>query len=101
MNWADFVSLIEAPAFVGLILALAWIYRDLCDQVRRLQVDIQAETMQLRQETEHLRKQHQHWLIDVIRDYVPKEDVARLEARILAAISRVEAKIDGQRTGLI
>lgn len=42
---------------------------------------------------------HQEWLIDVIKHYVPKEDVVRLEERILEAISRLESKIDRQRPG--
>lgn len=97
MQWLDFMQAVEIPAFLGLVAAIAWLYGELKGEIRRLQLHYSAVFQKIEQQREADRLLHQDWLIDVIKHYVPKEDVVRLEERILEAISRLESKIDRQR----
>jgi hypothetical protein len=97
MHWLDFTQLVEIPAFLGLVAAINWIYSELKGEIKRIQSQHGAMLERIALQRESDRLQHQEWLIDVIKHYVPKEDVVRLEERILEAISRLESKIDRQR----
>lgn len=97
MHWIDFTQLVEIPAFLGLVAAIAWVYGELKSEITRIQSQHGAAFERILQQREADRLLHQDWLIDVIKHYVPKEDVVRLEERILEAISRLESKIDRQR----
>lgn len=100
MQWLDFMQAVEIPAFLGLIAAIAWVYGELKNEIKRVQSLHGAALEKIDQQREADRLLHQDWLIDVIKHYVPKEDVVRLEERILEAISRLELKLDRQRPGL-
>lgn len=97
MQWLDFAQMVEIPAFLGLVGALAWVYGELKGEIKRVQALHGSAIERFDRQREADRLLHQDWLIDVIKHYVPKEDVVRLEERILEAISRLESKIDRQR----
>lgn len=97
MQWLDFTQLVEIPAFLGLVASIAWAYGELKSEIKRIQSQHSVAFEKVTQQREADRLLHQDWLIDVIKHYVPKEDVVRLEERILEAISRLESKIDRQR----
>ena len=97
MQWLDFMQIVEVPAFFGVLAAVAWGYGELNGQIERVQMRQSAAVERLDRQREADRLLHQEWLIDVIKHYVPKEDVVRLKERILEAISRLEDKIDRQR----
>ena len=100
MQWLDFAQLVAIPAFLGLVAAIIWVYGELKSEIKRIQSQHSAAIEKILQQREADRLQHQEWLIDVIKHYVPKEDVVRLEERILEAISRLESKIDRQRSSV-
>ena len=82
MDWMNFVTVVAAP--VAVILA-TYIYK--------IDEKTTAALARKDQEIQSVRAQLGAWQLEVVRNYVTRSQIERLEARILAAIEKVSLAI--------
>jgi hypothetical protein len=83
MDWMNFVTIVAAPA--GAILA-TYIYK--------IDEKTTAALSRKDEEIESVRAQLGAWQLEVVRNYVTRSEIERLEARILAAIDKLSVSIE-------
>lgn len=87
MNWQVFLEVIAIPAWGLNMAAIGWAYIDLRASIRFNEKRHEAELAALRLQMQALQ-------LEIVKGYVPKDDVLRLENRIIEAISKLERKIE-------
>ncbi|HVJ31678.1 MAG TPA: hypothetical protein VND94_01070 [Terriglobia bacterium] len=98
MDWLQFLEIIAVPAFIGLAALFFWGYRDLRVYIRAVETETdkkQASTTAKYDATiTAVRQEIQSMTISIMKQYVPKEDVLRLENRLMDAISKIDEKLE-------
>lgn len=92
MDWQQIFQVIAIPAWGLNMAAVAWAYIDLRASIRfnekRIDVELAA-----------LRLQQQGLQLEMIKGFVAKDEVLRLENRIIEAIGKLERKIEHMSGG--
>lgn len=83
MDWMNFVTIVAAP--VAVVLA-TYIYK--------IDEKTTAALARKDEEIESVRAQLGAWQLEVVRNYVTRSEIERLEARILAAIDKLSISIE-------
>jgi hypothetical protein len=107
MDWQQFLQIVAGPAFLALATACAWGYIDLRSSIRFLEKDVASKRDA--QETKldatssamavlqlNLTNQMHTFMVEIMKAYVPKEEVLRLEKRIMEALREIHTKLDRQ-----
>jgi hypothetical protein len=87
MDWKDFVVVVAGPAYAFLVVSAIGAYLYLKGRIEKVEEKAIKVTTEVRQEIQSMT-------IEIMKQYVPKEDVLRLENRLLSAISSIEQKLD-------
>lgn len=87
MDWQQFLQVIAIPAWAFNMGAIVWAYVDLRASIRFNEKRIETELTALRLQQQALQ-------LEIVKGYVPKDDVLRLENRILDAFAKLEEKIE-------
>jgi hypothetical protein len=94
VDWLQFLEIVAAPLFVGVLIAGGWAYRDLRGYIRKVEEKaLLAQTESARVSSE-LRSQMQAMTIEIMKQYVPKDDVIRMEQRVMDAIGKIDEKLE-------
>lgn len=87
MDWLQFLDMVLLP--IGLAL-VGYFYKTSYD----LRKEMAAVEISTRQEMHALNEDVNSWKLSVVQNYATKLEMEKMEARIMVALERLDAKLD-------
>lgn len=90
----QFLELVAVPAYIGLLVVFGWGYRDLRKSLGEHEQKAATTTARFEAENTAIRLSMQTMTIEIMKQYVPKDDVLRLENRLMEALTKMDEKLE-------
>lgn len=83
MEWTAFLELVAAPLFIGMCSVIYMLYRKVEETAAAINTELEA-----------VRSQLAAWQLEIVKTYATKAESEKSEAKLFAAIDRIENKLD-------
>ena len=94
MEWLAFVQIVAIPLFVALATAVYKVHDKHSSFVEKHNDDLNKLSERHGEEIDSLRAQQAAWQLEVVKNYVTRPEIERLEMRIVQIIERLEGKME-------